>query len=430
MDEILQVALDLENLPRAIEIGRAAVEGGADWIEAGTPFIKSEGMNGLRTLKKEFRGKTIVADMKIMDVGAFEAAIAAKAGADIITVLSVAAGSTIYEGVESAKQYGARIMVDLIGSSNLEEAIKTAEKAGASYVCVHVGIDEQMDKKDPFAILKRVAELTDLPVAVAGGINSETAPLAIENGASIVIVGGAIIKAIDVKEATQTIKKAMATGRAIQSDLFKRYKENDILTAFMKVSTPNISDAMHRKGAMHGIIPFIEKGVKIAGRAVTVITAEGDWAKPVEAIDKAKAGEVIVIDAAGKDTAVWGELASWSALTKGVKGVVIDGAVRDIDSIKAINFPVFARYAVPHAGEPKGFGEINIEILCGGQRVRMGDWIVGDENGVVVIPAEQSVEIANRAVDVLERENRLREEIKKGGTLSSIQRLEEWEKVG
>ncbi|HLB67475.1 MAG TPA: bifunctional hexulose-6-phosphate synthase/ribonuclease regulator, partial [Thermoplasmata archaeon] len=103
---------------------------------------------------------------------------------------------------------------------------------------------------------------------------------------------------------------------------------------------------------------------------------------------------------------------------------------RDIDTILEIKFPCFARHIVPHAGEPKGHGDIGGEIECGGQFVRTGDWIVGDESGVVVVPQEQAVEMANRALDVLERENRLREEIRRGGTLSSVLELEKWEKVG
>jgi len=122
-------------------------------------------------------------------------------------------------------------------------------------------------------------------------------------------------------------------------------------------------------------------------------------------------------------------IASWSAKLRGVSGVVIDGAARDIDSILEMGFPCFSRHIVPHAGEPKGYGGIGHEIVCGGQTVHVGDWIIGDENGVVVVPQEHAVEVANRSVDVLERENRIREEIKRGGTLSSVQELEKWEQV-
>jgi 3-hexulose-6-phosphate synthase/6-phospho-3-hexuloisomerase len=107
---------------------------------------------------------------------------------------------------------------------------------------------------------------------------------------------------------------------------------------------------------------------------------------------------------------------------------VIDGAVRDVDDIRRMQFPLFARAAVPNAGEPKGFGEINAEIRCAGQQVRPGDWIVGDESGVVVIPRERAYEVARRAHEVKKNEERIREEIRRGSTLSRISELIKWEK--
>jgi 3-hexulose-6-phosphate synthase/6-phospho-3-hexuloisomerase len=126
--------------------------------------------------------------------------------------------------------------------------------------------------------------------------------------------------------------------------------------------------------------------------------------------------------------APWGELATISCIQKGISGVVVDGAVRDVDEIRKIGFPVFARAAVPNAGEPKGYGEINAEITCCGQTVRPGDWIAGDENGVVVIPRERAYEVARRAREVQKQEERMREEIHRGATLSRITELEKWEK--
>jgi 3-hexulose-6-phosphate synthase/6-phospho-3-hexuloisomerase len=137
---------------------------------------------------------------------------------------------------------------------------------------------------------------------------------------------------------------------------------------------------------------------------------------------------VLVADVNQGKTAVWGELATWSAKLKGLAGVVIDGAVRDYDDLVKIKFPIFTRYIVPNAGEPKGFGEIGAEITCGNQTVRTGDWIIGDDSGVVVVPQEIAQEIANRALDVREQENRIREEIKQGGSLGSVLKLKKWEK--
>ena len=102
------------------------------------------------------------------------------------------------------------------------------------------------------------------------------------------------------------------------------------------------------------------------GRAVTVRTYPGDWAKPVEAIDVAEPGDVIVIDSGGVGPAVWGELATQSAIQKGISGVVVNGAIRDSGEIRKLQFPAFAKLVMPNAGEPKGFGEIGIPINISG----------------------------------------------------------------
>jgi len=428
---VLQVALDFENLSRALPAAREAVEGGADWVEAGTPLIKSEGLDAVRQLKKAFPDRRIVADMKIMDTGAFEVEIAAKAGANLVTVLGAADDDTIAEAVRGGELYGAEVMVDLLGVADPVARTRRAAELGAAAVCWHVGIDMQMQGKTPFAMLGELAKASSLPVAVAGGLNSETVAQAVRAGAQILIVGGAITKSPQMVEATRRIKEAIATEKEVATELFRRYAGDEVRAAFLKVSSPNVTDALQRQGAMHGILPRLkDPTVRMAGPAVTVVTRDGDWAKPVEAIDRAGPGDVIVVDAGGGHTAIWGELASWSAHGRKVAGVVVDGAIRDVDAILDLGFPAFSRHVSPDAGEPKGLGEIGVEVTVGGQRVRPGDWIVGDASGVVVVPRERAAEVANRSLDVLEHENRVREEIQRGSTLSAVQKLERWERVG
>lgn len=423
--------MDFENLTRAVQAAKEAVAGGADWVEAGTPLIKSEGLEAVRELKRSFKDHRIIADMKVMDTGAFEVEIAAKAGADIVTVLGASDDGTIADAVRAGEKYGVEIMVDLLGVEDKATRSATVAKLGAAMVCLHVGIDQQMQGKDPFEELKILAAKSPIPVAVAGGLNSETAGKAVQAGARVVIIGGAITKSANITEATKDIKEALETGIGRQSELYHRYGEKELREAFLKVSSPNVTDALQRKGAMHGILPRLKDyHLKAVGPAITVRTLDGDWAKPVESIDRSVEGSVIVIDAGGGTTGLWGELASWSAHVKGVAGVVIDGAARDVDAIMDLGFPLFSRHIASDAGEPKGHGEIGVEVTCGGQRVRPGDWIVADGSGVVVVPRERAQEIANRALDVLEHENRVREEIKRGSTLSKVQQLERWERVG
>ena len=404
-----------------------AVAGGVDWIEAGTPLIKSEGLSVVRKLREKFPKKTIVADMKIMDAGRTEVEIAAKAGANVVCVLGAASDSTIKECVEAAHNYGAKIQADLISIKDPEKRAKEIEALGVDYIGIHCAIDDQMTAKNPFSQLKKISKKIKTTIAVAGGINSETAPDAISSGASIIIVGGAINKSKDARKAAADIKRSMQTMKKIKTELFKRVSEKDIEKVLRLVSTANISDAMHRSGDLKDL-KAITPGVKICGKAITVRTYPGDWAKTVEAIDIAEPGQVIVIDTGGVGPAVWGELATHGAIQKRIAGVVIDGAIRDVQEIRKLKFPAFSKLITPTAGEPKGFGEIGVPVNISGTKVFSGDYVVGDDDGVIVIPAQKALEIANRAMNVLEMENRVRKEIDEGSTLAKVIELLKWEK--
>jgi 3-hexulose-6-phosphate synthase/6-phospho-3-hexuloisomerase len=427
MKPVLQLALDFVDLPRALQVAEEAVAGGVDWLEAGTPLIKSEGLQAIRELKSRWPDLKVVADMKTMDAGRAEVECAAKAGAQVVGVLGAASDATIKECVEAARNYGAEIVVDMIQVADVVARARAAEEFGASYVGIHVAIDEQMQGKTPWDTLREVAKAVSIPVAVAGGINSETAPLALEAGASIVIVGGAITKAGDATAATRAVKLAMETMTSVKSEFFVRATGPDLREMLSRVSTANVSDALHRSGDLPGL-RSLSPGAKMVGPALTVRTYAGDWAKPVEAIDKAEPGDVLVIDAGGVAPAVWGELATNSAIQRGLAGVVIFGAARDTGDIRALGFPLFCSLVTPTAGEAKGFGEIGVPVRVAGVRVSPGDWIIGDDDGVCVIPKEKAVEYTNRAMDVLEKENRLRAEINAGSTLSQVGYLLRWEK--
>ncbi|MCL4309719.1 MAG: orotidine 5'-phosphate decarboxylase [Actinomycetota bacterium] len=428
MPPILQLALDFLDLPRALAVADEAMRGGVDWLEAGTPLIKSEGLEAVRELKRRFPAATIVADLKTMDAGRFEMESAAKAGASIAGVLGAASDATISECIEVGRNYGLQVIVDMIEVADPVLRARQAEELGADFIGIHTAIDQQMRGEAPLDLIQRVAAAVSVPLAVAGGINSETAAEAARAGAGIIIVGGAIIKAADAEAAARQIRRAIDTGQGQATKLYKRATLKTIGTALAQVSTANISDARHRQGDLPGLRPVFP-GIRMAGRAVTVRTYPGDWAKPVEAIDVAGPGDVLVIDAGGAPPAVWGELATHSARERGLAGVVIYGAVRDTPEIRELKFPLFSSIVTPTAGEPKGFGEINVPVTVAGQQVRPGDWIAGDDDGVVVLPAARAVEIANRAMDVMERENRLRREIEDGSTLSQVAYLEKWEKT-
>lgn len=201
---LLQLALDFTDIKKAIEVAEKAREY-VDWLEVGTPLIKSEGVNAICELKKRFPEKKIVADMKIMDAGALETELAAGAGADIVTVMGASDLSTISEAIDTARKRGIKIMIDTM---NLDAArIKEIEKLHPDYICPHVGLDLQ---KKGLKLIDLIAKTkTKIPLAVAGGITSETAGLFAKAGASVIIVGGAITKAKDARKEAQKIKSAI-----------------------------------------------------------------------------------------------------------------------------------------------------------------------------------------------------------------------------
>jgi len=423
----LQIAMDFVELERAIKIAKEA-ENFVDIIEVGTPLIKSEGMDAVRRFRKEFPDKEICADMKTIDVGRIEVEMAAKSGADIVAILGAGDYSMIFECIRAGKNYGCKIMVDMLNVENLlEKAKKIQEFDSNVIICVHLGIDQQMKGMKISDEVEKLAKEGIKNIGVAGGINSENAGN-LAKFCDIIIVGAAITKSRNVAESAKKIREAINKKISIKSEFRKASSEEEIIKIFERVSTANISDAMHRVAVMENIKP-IKNGLKVVGRAFTVRTFPGDWAKTVESIDKAKEGDVIVIDAGGKPPAVWGELATLSCIQKGIKGVVIDGAIRDTGEISKLNFPAFAKIITSNAGEPKGFGELNIKISCGGIEVKPGDYIIGDDDGVIVVPQEDAVEVANRALDVYEKENRIKKEIENRSTLSSVAEIEKWEKV-
>lgn len=209
---VVQVALDVVEIERAVEIGRLAIEGGVEWIEAGTPLIKAEGLDAVRELRREFSDKTLVADMKTMDVGGLEVKLAAEAGADLVSILAVAADETISAAVEAARDRRVRVLADLIAAREPLSRAKRVEELGVDYIGVHVGIDQQKADLGPLEQLRSIAGLVGVPIAVAGGLTARTASKAVEAGASIIVVGSAITKARDVTQAAREIVEAIQSA--------------------------------------------------------------------------------------------------------------------------------------------------------------------------------------------------------------------------
>lgn len=191
---VLQVAIDIINLERALKIANLVIDGGANWVEVGTPLIKKCGVRAIKAFRKAFEG-VLVADMKIIDAGEVEVKMAANAGADIITVAGCAPVETLLSSIKAAKKLGKKIMVDMIGVKRIIKRAVDVERYGADYIALHTGIDEQQKGlTPPFKELPKIHMKVQIPIAIAGGITLDSARIAIDCGAYIIIVGATITR--------------------------------------------------------------------------------------------------------------------------------------------------------------------------------------------------------------------------------------------
>lgn len=196
---------------------------------------------------------------------------------------------------------------------------------------------------------------------------------------------------------------------------FKR-PEVALIEQFRELPVANIDDCMNRTAAVDGAIRPLNKA-KLLGTAFTVKVPEGDNLMFHKAMDMAKPGDVIAIDAGGDEKrAVFGALMISYCRARGLAGVIIDGAVRDYEELSEMDFPVYARAVTPNGPYKNGPGEINTPIAFGGKVICPGDIIVGDADGIIVIKPEDAELLAEKARKILDMENGIMDKIMNEGT--------------
>jgi 3-hexulose-6-phosphate synthase len=206
--------------------------------------------------------------------------------------------------------------------------------------------------------------------------------------------------------------------------LLKRFShQTEFNSELFKLSTPQLTDALKNLinyvPVIQGVKP-LKEDFKILGKAITAKTSANDWGTVIKAINLANKGDVLFISADSDDSAVWGELTSKSAQRKELAGTVVCGAVRDVNAIRNLNYPVFSKAIVPNAGAPLAEGELNVPLKCGDITVNPYDMVLGDDCGVVVVPGAIFSEALNRAMQIKKDEQEIINKIDSGYSLSSI----------
>jgi 3-hexulose-6-phosphate synthase len=205
---LLQIALDFIDSAAASDL-LARISPAIDVVEAGTPMIKREGIGVLRLLRQAAPHKLLVADLKTMDAGAYEADLAFNAGADVMTVLACASDETIRAALSVAAARGKSVVADLIGVPDQAGRAQQLAQLGVHYIGIHTGADEQAGGADPLANLAAVRAAVPTPLVVAGGINADNIGPLLTHDPAIVIVGSYITRADDPVAAVRALRIVM-----------------------------------------------------------------------------------------------------------------------------------------------------------------------------------------------------------------------------
>lgn len=199
-----------------------------------------------------------------------------------------------------------------------------------------------------------------------------------------------------------------------------------VVAGFAGIPTGVIGDCMGRCNGMAAEIKPVWPGARIVGPALTVRTFPADNLMIHKAITLAQPGDVLVVNAGGyRDYAVFGDLMGLACSVHRLGGIVVDGAVRDAEGLQELGFPAFSRAVLPTGPFKDSPGSINLPVSCGGVPVQPGDVIVGDADGVMVIPRAEAPEILAKAQAAVAKEEGMRERIRKGEHIYDILKLGE-----
>lgn len=217
MKPIVQISLDVVSIDEAISTAEMAMRAGVDWLEAGTPLIIAEGMNGVRALRARFPQTPIVADLKTMDGGYLEAELMAKAGATHVVVMARAHEETIRCIVKAGRDFNVKVMGDNLACPDMVAGAREIEDLGCDYVIHHIGYDERrgiaargLRMPSPLDQLREVVAAVKVPVQAVGGLSIEQAVRTPEYGAPLVVLGAPLtIDADSFKTASGDVESSL-----------------------------------------------------------------------------------------------------------------------------------------------------------------------------------------------------------------------------
>ena len=197
-----------------------------------------------------------------------------------------------------------------------------------------------------------------------------------------------------------------------------------LLHALSSLSVASIADADKTIRVMSSTIRPVNNGKKILGTARTV-SCHNDFLTVIDALNQSKAGDVLVVDSQDSTRALVGELFSTEAQRRGLSGIIVDGPVRDVEMLRKLEIPVFAKSYCPCSGTTKKMMETQTEIQCGGIAVAPEEVVFGDEDGIIVASIAQLIDLVPSAIQIQKAEEAIVDKIQEGECLIDMLNFKE-----
>ncbi|WP_372367454.1 orotidine 5'-phosphate decarboxylase / HUMPS family protein [Candidatus Uabimicrobium sp. HlEnr_7] len=387
----LSVSLEFLHLENAIFCAEQSVSAGVDIIEIGSTLLKSTGLTSIKVLRERFPEVTLVADMKVQSNVESEIKAVADAGANSVTISGNVSPQIWQQSLEVAKEHSVNVILDFRDVVHPRRHINKNIPDGFDTIMLSL-------QQPSFALLQKTTSILTTPIGVQGVEEEDDIVEAISLGASVIGIRFSDAKEKSIQEAVKSILKILSNAkRTFPKDPVSLHEEQ-LLQLLEQVSPSDFCEVSDKPCFLESVYP-VQKYTKIAGKAATLKVWPGAELAVLDFLMKMESHCILVIDAGGRGSAVWGQMATEIAIKKELVGVVVYGSIKDVNKIREKGLPCYTSSITPiiTKNQDSSFSG-NCPLKIGEVFIKPGDWLIGDDTGVISISQQDIFFKTNEAL--------------------------------
>lgn len=390
----LSVSLEFLHLENALFCAEQSVSAGVEILEIGSTLLKSTGLTSIKVLRERFPNVTLVADMKVQNNIASEIKAIVDAGANSITISGSASPDVWKESIDIASEYNVEIILDFRDIVQPQEYITENIPEKINIVMFSL----KQNGNIAFSLLQKATSSLTIPVAVRDVQEEDDIAEAISLGASIISVSFCDAKEKNIQEAVKKIQKILSdTKKTFPEDPVSLHEEQ-LFELLDQVAPSDFCEVIESPCFLDEIFP-IQKYTKIIGKVATLKTWPGSELAVLEFLLTLQPKTILVIDAGGRGAAVWGQMATEIAIKKGLTAVVINGSIKEVNKIREKSFPCYTTSMSSKMEKKQSMAiDEHCTLKIGEVFISSGDWLIGNDTGIVCISQNNVFLNANKAL--------------------------------